>query len=48
MFKVMEFRPFLYEYMERSDILTLAQTDYNRFTPKKVRFGMTLWSAKIH
>ena len=34
--------------MERSDTLTLAQTDYNYFIPKKIRFGMMRWPAKIY
>jgi len=30
----------IYELMEQSDTLTLAQTDYNYYTVKKVSFRM--------
>ena len=37
-----------YELMERSDTLTLAQTDYNYYTVKKVSFRMMTLAIQIY
>jgi len=44
----MEFCQFLSEQMEQSNTLTLSQTDYNYYIPKKIRLGKMRWPDKIH